>query len=52
MGTSMTSTAITDFLISFSFLAAGGYALLARARRAVVADVRDRHESIERNPRQ
>jgi len=47
----MTSTSITDFLISFSFLAAGGCALLARAKKAVVSDIRDRHESILRNPR-
>jgi hypothetical protein len=48
----MTSTSVTDFLISFSFLVAGGYALLARAKGAVgKPDVRDRHEAIQRNPR-
>jgi len=43
----MTSSSITDFLISVSFLGAGGYALLARLRRAAAApNSRDQHETI------
>jgi hypothetical protein len=43
----MTSSAITDFLISVSFLGAGGYALMARLRRAEqTPNSRDRHETI------
>jgi len=43
----MTSSSITDFLISVSFLGAGGYALLARLRRVAEApNSRDRHEAI------
>ena len=36
----MTSTSITDFLISVSFLGAGGYALLARLRRVAERPIR------------
>jgi hypothetical protein len=43
----MTSSSITDFLISASFLGAGGYALLARIRRGAGAPKsRDQHETI------
>ena len=43
----MTSSSITDFLISISFLGAGGYALMARLRRVDAAHTtRDQHETI------
>jgi len=43
----MTASSITDFLISVSFLGAGGYALLARLRRAAQStNSRDQHETI------
>ncbi|MET0864674.1 MAG: hypothetical protein ABWZ98_10100 [Nakamurella sp.] len=45
----MTSSSITDFLISVSFLSAGGYALWARLRRvAGTSAARDQHEVIPR----
>jgi len=44
----MTSSSVTDFLISLSFLAAGGYAFMLRLRTTVnKADIRDQHESIQ-----
>jgi len=43
----MTSSSITDFLISMAFFGAGGYALLQRLRRIADApDSRDRHEAL------
>lgn len=48
----MTSSSVTDFLIALSFLAAGGYALILRLRStASKPDIRDQHESIQRNGR-
>ena len=50
----MTSSSVTDFLLSLSFLAAGGYALMLRLRTpASKPDIRDQHESIRpgRRPR-
>jgi hypothetical protein len=48
----MTSSSVTDFLVSFSFLAAGCYALMTRLRSTSgKPDVRDQHESIQRNGR-
>lgn len=44
----MTSSSVTDFLISLSFLIAGGYALMLRLRTAATKpDIRDQHESIQ-----
>ena len=48
----MTSSSVTDFLISLSFLTAGGYALMLRLRAtAAKPDIRDQHESIPRGSR-
>ena len=45
----MTSSSVTDFLISFSFVAAGCYARLRSTSSK--PDIRDQHESIQRNGR-
>lgn len=43
----MTSSSVTDFLISLPFLTAGGYALMLRLRTTPdKPDIRDQHESI------
>lgn len=48
----MTSSSVTDFLISFSFMVAGCYALVTRLRSpSATPDIRDQHESIQRNGR-